>query len=138
MPTLNGTEIVYVIGVQNHGPSAEYEQTTTQAIANLGGGGGGGGGPTSTLVVNSGTTSAEAMLSQIVIFNSATVGNKTVPIPSSTGSNQFIWIFDFEGNAGTYPITAVPESGSITGVNEVYTNNGSIILLDTSVGWISV
>lgn len=134
--TLNGTETLLVRGNQPNGiPSGEQFQTTTADIANLGGGGGG---LTSQQIVTSGTTAAQASLNQFVGFKSATTGDKTVPVPTSTGSLGFIVISDLEGTAEMYPITAVPVSGSINGPDQVYTDLGSITLVDTAEGWSSI
>lgn len=135
---LNGSETLEVRGVGANGqPSGETFQTTTQEIADLGNAGGGGS-PTSRQVISSGATGSEALLGSINIFNSSDAANKFLPIPASTGSGKSIWIFDFAGTAYEYPITPQPVSGSITGTNQVYTNNGSIQLYDDPLGWLSI
>jgi len=132
---LVGNETLEVRGVFFDGmPSGRTFQTTTGAIAELGGGGG----IASEQVVSSGTTGNLAALGSINIFNSSTGANKFLPIPTSTGSRESIWIFDFAGTAYQYPITPQPATGSIKGVNQVYTNNGCIQLYDSSLGWLSI
>lgn len=136
MSALVGNETLEVRGVLSNGaPSGETFQTTTGAIAGLGGGGGG---PSSRQVISSGTTGGLASLGSINIFNSATASNKFLPIPASTGSGESIWIFDFAGTAYAYPITPQPATGSIKGVNQVYTNNGALHLYDDELGWLSI
>jgi hypothetical protein len=102
----------------------------------------GGGGYQNEIKMTSGTSVNVPSVGTMVLINSAASGAKTVHIPAATGSKGIITIFDFAGTAdpltGGAVITAVPASGSITGNNQVYTNNGSITLEDSSLGWISI
>lgn len=99
----------------------------------------GGGGYIFEEDVNSGTTNMTTQGSTIVLWNSASTAVKTNYIPVSSGSMQLITICDIAGTAYAYPITAVPLTGSIiNGQNQVYTNLGSITLLDSSQGWVGI
>lgn len=101
-----------------------------------------GGGYAHEQIVSSGTTATVSQVATSVLVNSATAGAKTITIPASTGSKQIITITDYLGNAdpltGGWAITAVPATGSITGLNQVYTAHGSITLYDSSIGWVSI
>lgn len=134
--TLSGNEIVLVQGVSGNGLlSGEYEVVTTQEIADLGGGGGGGG-LVHEVDVSSGSTGAATQVNTFIGFNSSTAADKTALIPASTGSLGQIVISDIIGTAGTYPISV---NQAVVGVSSVYTNGGSITLLDTnSFGWVSI
>lgn len=135
MTSLTGSETLEVRGNYTSGkPSGVTETVTTQQIANLGGGGSG---ITHERDITSGTADTAPLVNTICLWDSATTGNKTQTIPTSSGSLGIIIIMDVEGNASTYPITAVPSSGSIIGPNSVYINNASITLIDTSLGWMS-
>jgi hypothetical protein len=130
-----GNELVKVIGIsETGGLSAVEEFFTTQQIANLSSGGGGSG-IIHEVDVTSGTSGTASVINTILIFNSATAGAKTANIPASTGSLGIIIIFDMKGTAGTDNIGV---NRTVLGVNEVYTNFGSITLIDTSLGWLSV
>jgi hypothetical protein len=104
----------------------------------------GGGGITSAVQIEAGATGATAAFNSINLWNSATASNKTQPIPTAIGSFAVIFIMDQyglnapAGGAYPYPITAVPLSGSVIGLNQVYTNGGSIMLIDTPFGWVSL
>lgn len=100
-------------------------------------GGGGGSGISSQQIVSSGS-SATAICGQFVGFNSASGVAKTVTIPTPAGSLCIIVISDLFGDAFTNNITPVPVSGTIFGSPSVYTAHGSITLLDTSAGWVSI
>jgi hypothetical protein len=132
---LDGNEIVLVQGIAENGrPSGQLEATTTQDIADLGGGGGGG--VAHEVNVSSGTMGTATQINTFIGFNSATAADKVADIPASTGSLGIIIISDIIGTAGTYPITV---NQAIVGVNSVYTDNGSLYLLDTAVfGWVSI
>ena len=131
---LTGNELLYVLGsLSNGAPSGELELVSTQAIANLAGGA-----ITLQTIYTTGSTGATAALDSFIGWNSPTTANKTQPIPTSTGSLAQIVISDIYGSAGTYPITATPISGVVVGVNQVYTAYGSITLLDTNAGWVSI
>ena len=99
--------------------------------------GGGGGGVTFQEFVATGASHTTTRVNTFVGWNSSTASGKTQTIPTSAGSLGIIIISDLAGTAGQYPITVAPQTGSITGVNEVYTNYGSITLLDTTDGWVS-
>lgn len=102
------------------------------------GGGGGGNEITSEQDVTSGST-ATAVLSQIVVFKSASGTPKTVTAPTSTGSLSVIEVADAQGDAFTSPITFAPLTGSVVGgQNQVYTNYGSARFRDTAQGWMNV
>lgn len=132
-----GNELVAVIGVTaNSSQAAITEYFTTQQIANLGGGGGGSVGAQKT--VSTGSTDSTLVANLIILWNSSTASPKTQTIPTSTGSLKTIIIVDVAGTAELYPITAVPVSGSLISTADVYTNNGSITLIDTSLGWVSL
>lgn len=88
--------------------------------------------------VSSGTTDTAPNVNTFIGWQSATTGAKTQTIPASTGSKGIIIVNDMQGTAYNYPITIVPVSGSINGgQNQVYTNYGSLTLLDTSQGWVA-
>ena len=95
-------------------------------------------------IITSGSSFTLSTTNAFVGWNSATTLAKTTNIPAATGSLTTVVISDIIGSADSahgaynYPITAIPASGSIVGVNAVYTNGGSITLLDTSVGWCSI
>ena len=127
-----GNELVAVIGVAaTAGPAATTEYFTTQQIANLGSGG-----VNTEVSVTTGTIGTASRINTFIGFNSASTGNKTADIPASTGSLGIIIISDIYGNAATYPISV---NQSVVGVDQVYTNYGSITLLDTTnFGWVSV
>lgn len=134
--TLTGNEVLLVEGVTPTGrPSGEQFQTTTQDIADLGSGGGGG--FISTEVdITSGTVGTATKVGTLLAFNSGSFNSKVANIPASTGSLGMIIISDVIGTAGTYNITV---NQSVVGVNVVYSDNGSLRLLDTKTyGWISV
>lgn len=135
LQVLNGQEVLQVYG------SSEL-MTVNDILAyveeNGGGGGGGGGGYSTQAFVTTGTTGNLASLSQFVGWQSMASGAKTQPIPTSTGSLALITVMDLVGTAYADPITVVPQSGNIVGVNQVYTNYGSLTLLDTAAGWCSV
>ena len=124
---LNGTEIVQIYG--------SSQLTTVQTIANLGKNYGSG--LEFQRIILSGSSDTAPDTNTYVGWNSGTAANKTSVIPESTGSLNIMIISDLYGNAGTYTITAVPIIGSIIGLNEVYTDYGSINLLDTTAGWVS-
>lgn len=85
-----------------------------------------------------GSTGALVSVGTFVGWASFFAGPKTQPIPASTGKLGVITISDIIGTAELYPITAVPVSGpAIIGVNQVYTEYGSITLRDTAFGWVS-
>ncbi len=88
--------------------------------------------------VNSGIINMTANVGTIALWNSPDAGSKTNYIPAATGSLQLITLVDVFGNAYTYNITPVPLAGSIVGNPAVYTNGGSITLLDTNSGWVEV
>ena len=96
-----------------------------------------GGGYANEQIVASGTTATVAQVGTFVIVNSPAPGAKTITIPAPPGSKKVITIQDYAGTAYGNSITAVPVSGGINGLNQVYTNFGSISLYDSSVGWIS-
>lgn len=102
--------------------------------------GGGGGGVTTQTFVTTGT-SGTCPLNGFLGFKSATTGAKTAHIPASAGTLNLVIIADLQGTADSitgYPITIVPTTGSIVGgQNQIYTNYGSVTLLDTSQGWVS-
>ena len=135
MAVLEGNELVLVQGVTDTGtPSGEQFQTTTQAIANLGGGSGGSG-ITNEVDVTTGTTGTATEVGTLLLFNSASFNSKIADIPASTGSLGIIIIIDVAGTAGTYPITI---NQAVSGLNTVYSNNGSLRLIDTKTyGWVS-
>ena len=134
--SLTGTEILYVLGALSNGaPSGETEPVTTQQIANLSSGGGA---VLTQKTISSGSTDTETSGNMLILWNSATASNKTQTIPTSSGSMKTFIISDIYGTAGQYPITTSPVSGSIIGVNEVYTPCGSITLIDSTNGWVSV
>lgn len=124
---LNGTEIVQIYG--------SSQLTTVQTIANLGKNYGSG--LEFQRIILAGSSDTAPMINTYVGWNSATASNKTSIIPQSTGSLGIIIISDLYGNAGQYGITAVPIVGDIIGLNEVYSDFGSINLLDTTAGWVS-
>jgi len=134
---LTGNEIVFVTGIRNYGdPSGETFQTTTAAIGNLGGGGGVG----HEIIVSSGTTNTVITGdgNSIVLWNSATAGDKFQTIPTSTGTGQQLIIKDWYGDSESYPIRVTSVSGLIDGdlaYVEVSTAKGWVILKDTSLGW---
>lgn len=130
LPTLNGTEVLQIYG--------SSKLITTAQIAALVSVGGNSGGYSSQSFVTTGTTGVMAILGEYIGWSSGTTGNKTQPIPTSTGSLQQICIQDLGGNATTgNEITAVPATGTIIGNTSVATPYGRIILLDTTVGWVS-
>lgn len=134
MATLNGNEILWVVGIQHGTYAATTEQTTTGAIANLGGSGG----LKNEIDVTSGST-VTATLGSIVMFNSASGAPKTINAPTATGSLQIIEAVDVFNDAYTNPITFVPASGSvINNQNQIYTSGGSARWRDTSLGWANV
>ena len=99
----------------------------------------GGGGYIFEEDVSSGTVNMTATGATMVVWLSSDNAPKTNYIPTSTGSKQIITIVDGYGNAYTYPITAIPLTGSIVNVpNVVYTNGGSLTLYDSEVGWLSI
>lgn len=99
----------------------------------------GGGGYSQQKIVASGSSDSTAFTGIFIGWNSSSGSPKTQTIPASTGSLEIITISDLLGDAYTNPITAVPASGSIIGAqNSIYTNYGSITLLDTSAGWVSI
>lgn len=90
-------------------------------------------------VVESGTIGPVVAGGTFIAWNSPASGPKTQPLPESIGSLQVITISDVYGDAGTYPITPLPPYGSVIGaVSTVYTNHGSMTLIDTNVGWCSI
>ena len=134
MTILTGTEILYVVGkTPIGGLSSLPEPCTTQQIAALSGSAGYFG----QSIVTTGTTKT-ITIGSFVGFNSPTSGNKTLNIPTSNGSLALVTVSDIYGTAATYPITVVPATGSISGLNQVYTNYGAITLLDTTAGWVSI
>jgi len=136
LPPLNGTEIV--VFAENVGNAELFQAagvpvTTTQDIANLANGA-----LSVQVIVQSGTSYTTGTSGIFVGWNSATSGNKTTAIPESVGNLRTIIISDLAGTAYAHPITAVPVSGSIVGPASVYTDYGSITLLDTAAGWVSI
>lgn len=89
-------------------------------------------------IVASGASYVSAISSVFIGWQSATTSNKSLTIPQSTGNLSQIVISDLQGTAYTYPITVTPSTGSIIGVNEIYTNYGSLTLFDTTAGWVSI
>ena len=91
--------------------------------------------------VSSGTTDAGPTNMSagncLVLWNSATVGAKTQTSPTSAGTNNRFTIIDVAQTAGTNNITFTPSTGSVTGLNKVYTNGGAQTWVDTSLGWIA-
>lgn len=100
---------------------------------------GSGSGITSQLIIASGS-SGIATYNQFVGFKSASGAPKTLAIPPPGGTLAMIIIADLEGDADPNAITPVPTSGIIIGTPtpSVYTNYGSITLLDTNAGWVSI
>lgn len=93
-------------------------------------------------VVDSGSSNAVLLADGtiVVLWNSASNAAKTQTIPTSTGSLQQITIMDFYGDSESNPITIAPVSGDINNILpsvEISTQNGSITLLDTSLGWVT-
>jgi len=73
----------------------------------------------------------------LVIWLSASTGNKTQTIPAPANTGNKITVTDGQGTAGTYTIT-VSSSGTILGsgiVNSVNVNYASITLIDGPGGW---
>lgn len=69
---------------------------------------------------------------------SSDVGPKTQIIPDHSGSMNYLTINDLEGTASeANPITALGD-GIIGNNDQVYTQYGSLTLLDTSFGWVVV
>lgn len=97
--------------------------------------GGGGSGVTSDVIVITGTTGTASIVNTFIGFNSASVGNKIADIPASSGSLGTIIISDLFGNAYNNPISV---NQAIIGVDTIYTDFGSLTLLDTSAGWVSL
>lgn len=101
---------------------------------------GNGGGFTSENKILSGLTAPTALFQSVNLWNSATSGAKTQPIPTATGSLTMLMVGDVYGNCGTsgQEVTIVPLTGSIIGNNQLYTNNMIAWYLDTTLGWLSV
>lgn len=101
----------------------------------------GGGGVSHEVRFNSSLT-VSAPLNAGVVQNNATVGRKTVNIPTSAGTFNIIIIVDAMNNAaaGTNDITPVPATGSIVNPNGavVYTPGGSVTLIDFPFGWVAM
>lgn len=142
MYTVTGSELVVIYPIPNLTP---YEATPdgfpvvspliiplNQLAIN------GGGGYLTQQIINSGATATASAVNAFIGFQSAFASTKTVNIPSSSGSLGIITISDLIGTAYDYPITPVPVSGVIINDPQVYTNFGSITLLDTNAGWISI
>lgn len=136
---LTGNEIVFVIGLDPLGrPSGGSEQTTTGEIANLAGGG------VSTEISVLSGTSSNVLLSNgncIVLWDSASLADKSQTIPTSTGSGQTIIVKDVYGNSETYPIIIAAVSGLIDRAYssvQISTANGWVTLKDTSLGWMII
>lgn len=126
---LDGTETIQIYG--------SSQLTTSRSIADLASGAGSG--IITQTIISSGTSHTVLSLNTFIGWNSATGNAKTVQIPPSSGSLGIIIINDLYGSAYTYAVTAVPASGpSIIGPNSVYTAYGSITLLDSSIGWVSI
>jgi hypothetical protein len=115
--------------------------TTTTGIACNAISGGSGGGYAFEQVVTSGLSATTTFPSTNVLFNDTTTGVKTDTIPAPAGTKQIITITDVLGNAGegVNYIQAVPVSGSIIGINQVYSDGGSITLYDSPgmSAWVS-
>lgn len=101
--------------------------------------GGGGGGVTSEHTVTSGS-SYTASLNELVKFNSNSGLAKTLNIPAPTGTLNIIIFADIFGDGYNNPITPVPAAGLILNPlsAQVYTNGGSVTLLDTLGGWLPI
>lgn len=130
---LNGEEVIQVYGSSELFTVNSILQYVEENI------GPAGGGYSSQSFVLSGAAGPSASLGEFIGWLSASSGNKTQPIPASTGSLQLICIMDLAGTATNLAqITAVPLTGVVTGNASVYTAFGRIILLDTSMGWVSI
>jgi hypothetical protein len=107
--------------------------------ANNLGAGGTGGTYAYEIDVPTGLTATVTKVGTLVLFNSASMGAKSVTIPTSTGSKGIITIKDYYGSATSqYPIVPVPVTGTIKDNSQVYTPYGSITLYDSSVGWVGI
>jgi hypothetical protein len=89
-------------------------------------------------LISTGSSNTTTLYSALIAWNSATTSAKSQTIPTSIGSMQVIVVSDVIGTAYAYPITVAPVTGVIHGVNSVYTNYGSITLLDSPNGWVSI
>lgn len=98
----------------------------------------GGGGYADQQIINSGTAATQLVVNAFIGFNSAALAPKTLTIPTSAGNLGKITISDLAGTAERYPITPVPVSGTILDNPTVSSNYGSITLLDSQAGWVSI
>lgn len=89
-------------------------------------------------IIDTGNSYTSAVAGIFVGWKSSSSSDKSLTIPASTGFSGTVIVSDLLGTAGTYPINVVPVSGAIIGLTSVYTDFGSITLLDTVAGWCSI
>lgn len=104
-------------------------------------GAGGGGGYVQQIVINSGLTGPVPIANSIMLWNSGDSGDKTQPLPPSTGSLAQYTIVDVLGTAvDGNAIIPSPVSGPVIIGNNygVYTPFSSITLVDTILGYVYI
>ena len=135
-----------VVGVASGGTGLTGVGTAGTCLQSTGTGltygicGSGGGGVTTQTIITTGA-SGTAHLNGFLGFNSSTNTAKTANIPAPTGTLNIIIIADLKGDASSHAITAVPASGTIIGDSPssvINTNFGTITLIDTTIGWVSI
>jgi hypothetical protein len=90
---------------------------------------------------NTGTVSQALSGGSIfVAWTGARTGPGVLTVPTAANSGNELVVFDQANNAGAFPITVTPVSGTVTGIAVVSRNRGTLRLLDAKVGygWIVV
>jgi hypothetical protein len=90
---------------------------------------------------NTGTISQALSLGNILVpWSGARTGPAVLTIPAAANSGNELVVFDQANNAGAFPITVTPVSGTVTGIAVVSRNRGTVRLLDSAggFGWVVI
>jgi hypothetical protein len=90
---------------------------------------------------NTGTISQALSLGNILVpWTGARTGPAVLTIPTAANSGNELVVYDQANNAGAFPITVTPVSGSVVGVPVLSRNRGTIRLLDSAggFGWVVI